>query len=79
MMQERSDLIKRSDILAPVLHIGALSKRFGSVQVLKDCSLDVSEGEIVTLLGASGCGKTTLLRCIAGFWDAEDGEIKIDG
>lgn len=79
MMQERSDLIQRSDLAAPVLRIGAVSKRFGPVQVLKDCSLDVAEGEIVTLLGASGCGKTTLLRCIAGFWDAEDGEIEIDG
>ena len=78
-MRERSDLTKRSETLAPVLHIGALSKSFGSAQVLKDCSLDVAEGEIVTLLGASGCGKTTLLRCIAGFWNAEDGEIKIDG
>ena len=79
MMQERSDRIQRSDMAAPVLRIGAVSKRFGPVQVLKNCSLDVAEGEIVTLLGASGCGKTTLLRCIAGFWDPEDGEIRIDG
>ncbi|MDG4650169.1 ABC transporter ATP-binding protein [Roseibacterium sp. SDUM158017] len=78
-MQERPDLVTRSDIAAPVLRIGAVSKRFGAVTVLKDCSLDVAEGEIVTLLGASGCGKTTLLRCIAGFWDAERGSIEIDG
>ena len=64
---------------APVLRIGAVSKRFGAITVLKGCSLDVAEGEIVTLLGASGCGKTTLLRCIAGFWDAEEGVIEIDG
>ncbi|MFK7880851.1 ABC transporter ATP-binding protein [Roseobacter sp.] len=64
---------------APVLSIGAVSKRFGTTTVLENCSLDVAEGEIVTLLGPSGCGKTTLLRCIAGFWDADDGKIGIDG
>ncbi|MBF9050429.1 ATP-binding cassette domain-containing protein [Roseobacter sp. HKCCD9010] len=79
MMQEKTDLMYGSDIAAPVLSIGAVSKRFGSITVLQDCSLDVAEGEIVTLLGASGCGKTTLLRCIAGFWDAEQGAIEIDG
>jgi ABC-type Fe3+/spermidine/putrescine transport system ATPase subunit len=62
-----------------VLHIGAVVKRFGALAVLDRCSLDVAEGEIVTLLGPSGCGKTTLLRCIAGFWDADEGEIRIDG
>lgn len=79
MMQETPDLIEGSEIAAPVLCIGAVSKRFGTTTVLKDCSLNVAEGEIVTLLGASGCGKTTLLRCIAGFWDAEEGKIEIDG
>ena len=64
---------------APVLRIGALSKRFGANTVLDDCSLDVAEGEIVTLLGPSGCGKTTLLRCVAGFWGADGGAILIDG
>lgn len=64
---------------APVLSIGAVKKRFGATQVLKECSLEVSEGEIVTLLGPSGCGKTTLLRCIAGFWATDGGQIMIDG
>lgn len=79
MMQAHVDPLTGSDLTAPVLRIGAVSKRFGSTTVLQKCSLDVAEGEIVTLLGASGCGKTTLLRCIAGFWDAEDGSIEIDG
>ena len=64
---------------APVLRIGAVSKRFGTFTVLENCSLDVAEGEIVTLLGPSGCGKTTLLRCVAGFWDGDSGVIAIDG
>ncbi|WP_108661300.1 ABC transporter ATP-binding protein [Acuticoccus kandeliae] len=65
--------------MAPVLRIGAVTKRFGAQTVLDRCVLDVAEGEIVTLLGPSGCGKTTLLRCIAGFWDADDGRILVDG
>jgi ABC-type Fe3+/spermidine/putrescine transport system ATPase subunit len=64
---------------APVLSIGAVTKRFGALTVLDRCSLDVAEGEIVTLLGPSGCGKTTLLRCVAGFWGPDDGSIRIDG
>lgn len=64
---------------APVLRIGAVTKKFGALTVLDRCSLDVAEGEIVTLLGPSGCGKTTLLRCIAGFWAPHSGDIAIDG
>lgn len=63
---------------APVLRIGAVSKRFGATTVLENCSLEVAEREIVTLLGPSGCGKTTLLRCVAGFWNADGGVIEID-
>ncbi|ATX67534.1 putative spermidine/putrescine transport system ATP-binding protein [Roseinatronobacter bogoriensis subsp. barguzinensis] len=68
-----------SDKTAPVLRVENVSKRFGTFTVLQSCSISVSEGEIVTLLGSSGCGKTTLLRCIAGFWAPEEGMILIDG
>jgi multiple sugar transport system ATP-binding protein len=51
--------------------VRAVSKAFGSTQVLKSISLDVAEGEFLTLLGPSGCGKSTLLRLIAGL-DAQD-------
>lgn len=67
-------MTQRSD---PKLHIRALSKNFGDVEVLKQIDLDVTEGEFLTLLGPSGSGKTTLLRIIAGFENASSGEIRI--
>lgn len=50
---------------------------FDGINVLEDFSLDVSPGQIVCLLGSSGCGKTTVLRTIAGFQSIDDGEIKL--
>ncbi|MBV8849867.1 MAG: ATP-binding cassette domain-containing protein, partial [Methylobacteriaceae bacterium] len=47
--------------------VDGVSKRFGEVIALQDASLDISRGEILTLLGPSGGGKTTLLNLIAGF------------
>lgn len=47
--------------------------------VLKDINLDIQKGEFICLLGASGCGKTTLLNLIAGFEESDSGEIVIDG
>lgn len=79
MMNDTAGQMTDSNDTAPVLSIGAVSKKFDSFTVLDNCSLDVAEGEIVTLLGQSGCGKTTLLRCIAGFWEADNGNIRIDG
>ncbi len=61
------------------VEINGVSKRFGSLQVLKDCTLHIDRGEVITLLGPSGCGKTTLLRCIAGFHVPEQGNIVLDG
>ena len=50
----------------PLLSIRHLAKSFGKTSVLRDVSLDVAEGEFLTILGESGSGKTTLLRIIAG-------------
>ena len=64
------------DILLSLRHI---SKNFGEGDVLSDLSLDVHRGEFVTLLGASGCGKTTTLRIIGGFLTPTSGTVTFDG
>ena len=56
-----------------------VAKRFGSYTALVDVDLDVADREFLVLLGASGCGKTTLLRLIAGLDTPSEGEIKIGG
>ncbi len=61
------------------LTITNVSKSFGGPPVVNDVSLDVARGEFFALLGASGCGKTTLLRMIAGFETPDSGAIRIDG
>ncbi len=60
---------------APLLRIQNVAKSFGKNVVLRDISLDVAEGEFLTILGESGSGKTTLLRIIAGFENASAGEV----
>src|SRR6266478_4918662 len=59
----------------PLLSIRSLAKSFGNNVVLRDISLEVAEGEFLTILGESGSGKTTLLRIIAGFESASSGEV----
>src|SRR6202167_4846821 len=59
----------------PLLRICRVAKTFGKNPVLRDISLQIAEGEFLTILGESGSGKTTLLRIIAGFESATAGEI----
>jgi ABC-type Fe3+/spermidine/putrescine transport system ATPase subunit len=64
---------------ANLLSIRKIAKTFGKNVVLRDISLDVAEGEFLTILGESGSGKTTLLRIIAGFESATSGELWMNG
>jgi iron(III) transport system ATP-binding protein len=59
------------------LTIDRLTKTFGAFRALDDVSLEVADGEFMAILGASGCGKTTLLRQIAGFDKLDAGRILI--
>ncbi len=63
--------------MSALVRIEAVSKRFGAVTAVDDVSLDVRENEFLALLGASGCGKTTLLRMIAGLETPDSGKILI--
>ena len=63
----------------PLIRIENVSKSFGTFQAVKDVSLTIEKGEIFALLGGSGCGKTTLLRMLAGFEALTSGRICIDG
>ena len=56
-----------------------LKKNFGSLEVLKDINMEVTEGEVVVLIGPSGSGKSTLLRCLNQLEKATSGQIVIDG
>jgi polar amino acid transport system ATP-binding protein len=61
------------------VEIRGVSKWFGDLQVLDKVSLDVSEHNVVCLIGASGSGKSTLLRCLNLLEHVEEGEITVDG
>ncbi len=62
-----------------ILEINHLSKRFGSLEVLRDISMNVQEGEVVSIIGSSGSGKSTLLRCINLLEVYDQGTILFEG
>ncbi|MGE7368163.1 ABC transporter ATP-binding protein [Neorhizobium sp. NPDC001467] len=61
------------------LQLRGLESHYGKTQVLKDIDLTIRKGEFVALLGSSGCGKTTLLRIIAGFLSPSAGQVSVGG
>ena len=63
----------------PLIRVEGLRKSFGSLEVLKGIDLSVNPGEVVTIIGASGSGKSTFLNLIGGLEDADAGSIMVDG
>ncbi|HEY9270550.1 MULTISPECIES: amino acid ABC transporter ATP-binding protein [Achromobacter] len=62
-----------------LVEVSNIHKRFGANAVLNGVSLEVNEGEIVTIIGRSGSGKSTLLRCLNALETVDDGDIRIGG
>src|SRR4029079_1449545 len=62
-----------------MVHAQRVSKRYGSLEVLKGVDLRVERGQVVTLIGRSGSGKSTLLRCISHLEAIDAGRIVVDG
>ena len=63
----------------PFIQIENVTKKFGDFTAVNNVSLTINKGELFALLGGSGCGKTTLLRMLAGFEQPSEGRILIDG
>jgi polar amino acid transport system ATP-binding protein len=62
-----------------MISVRGLTKRFGSLEVLRNVSLEVRQGEAVVIIGPSGSGKSTLLRCVIGLEAPDAGEVHVDG
>jgi branched-chain amino acid transport system ATP-binding protein len=65
--------------MAPLLEVGEIHTHYGAIEALKGVSLTVEEGEVVTLIGSNGAGKSTTLRSISGLTPPSAGEVHFDG
>jgi D-xylose transport system ATP-binding protein len=64
---------------APTLEVRDLSKTFGSVQALHGVDFEVRAGEVMALVGDNGAGKSTLIKCVAGIYSIDSGDVYFDG
>src|ERR1700693_2715723 len=62
----------------PIINLSGVTKSFGATQVLKEINLDVRQGEVLVLIGASGSGKSTVLRIMSGLETADAGEVWVN-
>jgi D-xylose transport system ATP-binding protein len=63
----------------PILELRGISKSFGAVQALYEVDFQVSRGEVMALVGDNGAGKSTLIKCVAGIYSIDSGEIRFEG
>ena len=63
----------------PIIRFEGVSKAFGTQTVLRDFSLDVEPGAFVSIIGRSGCGKTTVLKLVNGLLSPDTGRVLIQG
>jgi D-xylose transport system ATP-binding protein len=64
---------------SPLLEMRGISKRFGAVQALYKVDFHVAAGEVMALVGDNGAGKSTLVKCIAGIYSMDEGEVAFEG
>jgi len=76
LIQKVNDPMTKNDAFISIRNV---NKFFGKFLAINNVSIDIGHGEFFSLLGSSGCGKTTLLRMLAGFENPTSGEIYIDG
>jgi simple sugar transport system ATP-binding protein len=66
-------------VTAPAIALAGIDKRFGEVQANRSVNLDVAAGTIHGIVGENGAGKSTLMSILYGFYEADAGEIRVDG
>src|SRR5437667_4577736 len=63
----------------PTLELRGVSKSFGAVQALREVDFEVRDGEVMALVGDNGAGKSTLIKCVAGIYSIDSGEVLFEG
>jgi D-xylose transport system ATP-binding protein len=63
----------------PTLELKGVAKSFGSVEALREVDFEVRDGEVMALVGDNGAGKSTLIKCVAGIYSIDDGQILFEG
>ena len=65
--------------VSPTLELRGIEKHFGSVQALRGADFDVRDGEVMALVGDNGAGKSTLIKCVAGIYSMDGGQVLFRG